>query len=390
MFGAVKKFYILFLFVTTFSLSSYALETVSSTDLYMSQFANGSGYWSVCEDLGGSPIGIVRSDKFVYNDDPVSIVTWSSSNQTFHYRFDIGAVGAGVNYSLLLNVALLDHIGETGDIKCDPSSAYLELFDSSGKVKNIPVSNVKNTSPVTGGVGYNCFSCASSFTSDVHLDGCYVVLNVYYTAGTIPVKYVVAKAAEMIQGFILLEGSQSSTSLSLYTNVQSHNSSGTPGSNLTNFDESSNVILPSVKIYYGSGLLSSSVDFTQLEYDVSFIRETVSNIDANLQAIADQYRAQEELSQAAAGAAGDQTQDVLSNSQTGLSGINNTLVDSSSIIDSTSTGGYALFLASTLGHVLYAHPSGDSRTIMTVFILSLCFTVLGCILHVFLMGGKDD
>lgn len=129
---------------------------------------------------------------------------------------------------------------------------------------------------------------------------------------------------------------------------------------------------------------------SNIQTTLTSMEKHISNIDDNLQYIADEFRAQDELGQAAAGAAGDQTEDTLSNSQSGLSGINTTISDSGSVFTDLSGNGFSGFLGATFGTVLTASPTGASLTFKKWILLFITLSAVLLLVRVFLMGGDDD
>lgn len=129
---------------------------------------------------------------------------------------------------------------------------------------------------------------------------------------------------------------------------------------------------------------------SNIQTTLTSIEAHISNIDENLQYIADEYRAQDQLGQAAAGAAGDSTGDTLSNSQSGISGITDTISNSGGLFTDLSGNGFAGFLGATMGTVLTAAPAGSSFTVKKWILLFITLSAVLLLVRVFLMGGDDD
>ena len=129
---------------------------------------------------------------------------------------------------------------------------------------------------------------------------------------------------------------------------------------------------------------------SNIQTTLTSIELHISNIDENLQYIADEYRAQDQLGQAAAGAAGDSTGDTLSNSQSGISGITDTISNSGGLFTDLSGNGFAGFLGATFGTVLTAAPAGSSFTVKKWILLFITLSAVLLLVRVFLMGGDDD
>lgn len=129
---------------------------------------------------------------------------------------------------------------------------------------------------------------------------------------------------------------------------------------------------------------------SSIQTTLTSMEQHISNIDSNLQYIADSYRAQDQVGAAAAGAAGDSTGDTLSNSQSGISGITDTISNSGGLFSDLSGNGFAGFLGATFGTVLTAAPVGSSFTFKRWILLFITLSAVLLLVRVFLMGGDDD